>query len=44
MKEQIRDELRPALFEDFLRDLRYGARILRGAPRFAIFSTSRPDR
>src|SRR5688572_31945181 len=26
MKEQTRDEFRPALFEDFVRDLRYGSR------------------
>jgi putative ABC transport system permease protein len=36
VKEQTRDEFRPALFEDFLRDLRYGARILRRAPGFAL--------
>ena len=36
VKEQTRDEFRPALFEDFLRDLRYGARILRRAPGFAM--------
>ena len=36
MKEQTRDEFRPALFEDFLRDLRYGARVLRRAPGFAL--------
>jgi predicted permease len=36
MKEQTRDEFRPALVEDFLRDLRYGARVLRRAPGFAL--------
>jgi putative ABC transport system permease protein len=36
VKEQTRDEFRPALFEDFLRDLRYGARVLRRAPGFAL--------
>jgi putative ABC transport system permease protein len=36
MKEQTRDEFRPALFEDFVRDLRYGSRVLRRAPGFAI--------
>jgi predicted permease len=36
VKEQTRDEFRPALLEDFLRDLRYGARVLRRAPAFAI--------
>ena len=34
VKENTRDEFRPALFEDFLRDLRYGARALRRAPGF----------
>jgi putative ABC transport system permease protein len=38
VKEQTRDEFRPALFEDFLRDLRYGARILRRAPGFALIA------
>jgi putative ABC transport system permease protein len=36
VKEQTRDEFRPALVEDFLRDLRYGARVLRRAPGFAL--------
>jgi predicted permease len=36
MKEQTRDEFRPALFEDALRDLRYGVRMLRRAPGFAV--------
>ena len=34
VKEDTRDEFRPALFEDFLRDLRYGARALLRAPGF----------
>jgi predicted permease len=36
VKEQARDEFRPAMFEDFIRDLRYGARILWRVPGFAI--------
>ena len=36
VKEQTRDEFRPALLEDFVRDLRYGFRVLRRAPGFAI--------
>jgi predicted permease len=35
VKEQTRDEFRPALFEDFLRDVQYGARLLRRTPAFA---------
>jgi putative ABC transport system permease protein len=38
VKEQTRDEYRWAFFEDFLRDLRYGARVLRRAKTFAIVS------
>ena len=38
MKEQTRDEFRPALLEDFLRDLRYGFRVLLRAPGFAVVS------
>jgi putative ABC transport system permease protein len=34
VKENTRDEFRPAFFEDFVRDLRYGARALRSAPGF----------
>ena len=36
MKERTRDEFRPALMEDFLRDTRYGARVLLRAPGFAL--------
>jgi putative ABC transport system permease protein len=36
VKEQARDEFRPAFFEDFLRDCRYGARVLVRAPGFAM--------
>ena len=36
VKEQTRDEFRPALLEDFLRDLRYGVRLLFARPAFAI--------
>jgi len=38
VKEQTRDEFRPALLEDFGRDLAYGARVLRRAPGFALVS------
>src|SRR4029450_10426229 len=34
VKESTRDEIRPALLEDSLRDLRHGARLLRRAPGF----------
>jgi putative ABC transport system permease protein len=36
VKEQTRDEFRATLLEDLGRDLRYGARVLRRAPGFAI--------
>ena len=39
VKEDTRDEFRPALFEDFLRDLRYGARALLRAPGFTAVAT-----
>ena len=35
VKEQTRDEFRPALTEDLLRDLRYGLRLLVRAPAFS---------
>jgi putative ABC transport system permease protein len=35
MKELTRDEFRPAFFDDFMGDLRYGIRVLRRAPGFA---------
>src|SRR5262245_5354675 len=38
VKEQTRDEFRPALVEDLARDLTYGARVLRRAPGFALVS------
>lgn len=38
VKERTRDEFRPALLEDFLRDLRYGARVLGRAPGFAMIA------
>ena len=38
MKEQTRDQFRPALLEDLGRDLSYGARVLRRAPGFAFVS------
>jgi predicted permease len=36
VKEKTRDEFRPAMIEDFVRDLRYGARILWRVPGFAV--------
>ena len=39
VKEDTRDEFRPALFEDFVRDLRYGARALVRAPGFTAVAT-----
>ena len=39
VKEDTRDEFRPALFEDFMRDLRYGARALLRAPGFTAVAT-----
>jgi putative ABC transport system permease protein len=38
VKEQTRDEFRPALVEDLLRDLRYGLRMLWRAPAFAVIA------
>ena len=38
VKEQTRDEFRSAVLEDCLRDLRYGARVLRRAKAFASVS------
>ena len=38
IKESTRDEFRPALLEDFARDLRYGTRVLLRAPGFALVS------
>jgi len=39
VKESTRDEFRPALLEDSLRDIRYGARALRRAPGFTVVSS-----
>ncbi|HEX6213913.1 MAG TPA: ABC transporter permease [Vicinamibacterales bacterium] len=39
VKESTRDEFRPAFFEDFVRDLRYGARALLRAPGFTAVAT-----
>ena len=36
LKERTRDEYRPALLEDFLRDVRYGVRLLFRTKAFAI--------
>ena len=36
LKERTRDEYRPALLEDFLRDVRYGVRVLVRTKAFAI--------
>ncbi len=38
VKEQTRDEFRSAFLEDFIRDLRYGARVMRRAKAFAFVS------
>ena len=38
VKEATRDEFRAGLLEDFVRDLRYGARVLVRAPGFAVMS------
>jgi putative ABC transport system permease protein len=34
VQEETRDEIRPALLDDSIRDIRYGARVLRRAPGF----------
>jgi hypothetical protein len=34
VKEHTRDEIRPALLEDSVRDIRHGVRVLRRAPGF----------
>ncbi|MPY89196.1 MAG: FtsX-like permease family protein [Luteitalea sp.] len=39
LKESTRDQFRPALVEDSLRDLRHGVRALRRAPGFTIVSS-----
>jgi hypothetical protein len=35
-RESTRDEIRPALLEDSVRDLRHGTRLLRRSPGFAV--------
>ena len=39
VKEETRDQFRPARFEDFVRDVRYGARSLLRAPGFTLVAT-----
>jgi putative ABC transport system permease protein len=39
VRESTRDEFRSALFEDSVRDLRYGFRALRRAPGFTVVSS-----
>jgi putative ABC transport system permease protein len=36
VKEGMRDEIRPALLEDTMRDIRHGCRVLRRAPGFTV--------
>jgi putative ABC transport system permease protein len=36
IRERARDEIRPAFFQDLLRDLHYGTRLLRHAPGFTV--------
>jgi putative ABC transport system permease protein len=36
VKERTRDEIRPALLEDLLRDAQHGSRVLRRAPAFTV--------
>ena len=36
VQEETRDEIRPALLDDSIRDIRFGARMLRRAPGFTI--------
>ena len=38
VQEEARDEIRPALLDDSIRDIRFGARILRRAPGFTAAS------
>jgi hypothetical protein len=39
VKESTRDDFRPAIVEDALRDVRYGTRALRRAPGFTVVAT-----
>ena len=40
VKESARDEVRPALLEDSIRDLRHGVRVLRRAPGFTAVNVA----
>src|SRR5687767_11396016 len=36
IKESTRDEIRPQMLDQSIRDIRYGARVLRQAPAFSV--------
>jgi hypothetical protein len=42
VKESTRDEIRPALLEDSVRDVRHGVRVLRRAPGFTVAALVTP--